>query len=83
MKLCSLNNINQELKSKKFSLEKIKDGPNVVRFYTGFENYDVLIAVCSQKLVGCIFGKAQTKAKMEHQNTNMIISINLHVKDTA
>ena len=44
---CSLNNINQELESKKFSLQKIKDDPNVVRFYTGFENYDVLTAVCN------------------------------------
>ena len=28
-----------------FSLEKIKDGPNAFRLYTGFENYDTLIAV--------------------------------------
>ena len=28
-----------------FSLEKIKDSPNAVRLYTGFENYDTLIAV--------------------------------------
>ena len=41
----SLNNTAQELKSKKFSLEKIKDDPNVARFYNGFENYDTLIAI--------------------------------------
>ena len=35
----------QELESKKFSLEKIKDDPNALRFYTSFENYDALIAV--------------------------------------
>ena len=27
-----------------FSLEQIKYDPNVVRIYTGFENYDALIA---------------------------------------
>ena len=43
--VCSLNTTVQELKSKKFSLEKIKDDTNAVRFYTGFENYDELIAV--------------------------------------
>ena len=43
--ICSLNTIAQELKSKKFSLEKIKDDPSAVRFYTGFENYDVMITV--------------------------------------
>ena len=43
--ICSSNTTVQELKSKKFSLEKIKDDPNAVRFYTGFENYDALIAV--------------------------------------
>ena len=26
-----------------FSLEKIKEDPNAVPFYTGFENYDALI----------------------------------------
>ena len=41
----SLNNTVQELKSKKLSLEKIKDDPNAVRFYNGFENYDTLIAI--------------------------------------
>ena len=42
---CSLNTTVQELKSKTFSLVKIKDDPNAVRFYTGFENYGALIAV--------------------------------------
>ena len=30
---------------KKFSLEKIKNHPNAVRLYIGFDNYDPLIAV--------------------------------------
>ena len=42
MEICSLNTSVPELKSKQFSLEKIKDHPNAVRFYTGFENYDAL-----------------------------------------
>ena len=50
-------------KSKTFSLEKIKDESNAVRFYTGFENYDALIAVF--ECLGCIFGKAKTYAMME------------------
>ena len=29
----------------KFSLEKIKNHPNAVRLYIGFDNYDPLIAV--------------------------------------
>ena len=32
------------IKKQKTSLEKIKDDPPAVRFYTGFENYDALIA---------------------------------------
>ena len=63
-----------------FSLEKIKDDPNAVRFYTDFENYDTLmqcLSIWSQKLVGCIFGKTQINAKMEYKNTKMKISINL------
>ena len=32
------------IKKQKISLEKIKDDPPAVRFYTGFENYDALIA---------------------------------------
>ena len=40
----SLKTTVQEL-WKKFSSEKNKDDPNVVHFYTGFENYDALIAV--------------------------------------
>ena len=43
--ICSLNTTVQELKSKKLSLEKIKDDPNAVRFYNGAEKYDALIAV--------------------------------------
>ena len=43
--ICSLNTIAQELKIKKFSLEKIKDDSNAVHFYTGFENFDALITV--------------------------------------
>ena len=34
--ICYLNDTVQNFKSKKFSLEKIKDDPNAVRFYTGF-----------------------------------------------
>ena len=33
-----------------FSLEQIKDDPNAVRIYTGFENYDALIAAVFQCL---------------------------------
>ena len=43
--ICSLNTTVKELKTKKFSLEKIKNDPNDVRFHTGFKNYDTLIAV--------------------------------------
>ena len=43
------------IKSKKFLLEKIKDYPNTVRFYAGFENYDAVIAVCK-----CFEPKAST-----------------------
>ena len=56
------------IKIKNFSLERIKDCPNAVHFYTGFENYVHqlhCLSVWSQKLVGCIFGKVQTNAKME------------------
>ena len=59
----------QELKSKKLLLVKDKDDPNTVRFYTGFEIYDTLIAVfkCLEpKGSKFIFGKAQTNAKMRH-----------------
>ena len=36
--ICSLNTTVQELKSKQFLFEKkIKDDPNVVRFYTGLK----------------------------------------------
>ena len=47
----------QKLKSKKFSLEKMKDGSNDVRFCTGFENCGALISVF--ECLGCILGKAQ------------------------
>ena len=47
----------QKLKTKKFSLEKIKDGSNDVRFCTGFENCGALISVF--ECLGCILGKAQ------------------------
>ena len=55
--ICSLNATVQKLKSKKFSLEKIKDGSNDVRFCTGFENCGALISVF--ECLGCILGKAQ------------------------
>ena len=45
MEICSWNTTVQELKNKTFSLEKIKEDPNAVPFYTGFENYDALITV--------------------------------------
>ena len=32
------------IKNQKFLLEKIKDDPNAVCFYTGFKNYNALIA---------------------------------------
>ena len=38
---------------------------NAAPFYTSFENYDALIAVCLKpKLAGCIFGKTETNAKI-------------------
>ena len=55
--ICYLSTTVQELKSKKFSLEKIKDDPNAVRFYIRFESYEALIAV---------FKCLEPKASMMH-----------------
>ena len=47
--------------SKKVFIRKVKDNPNAVSTYTGFENYGAL-SVPSQKLERCIFGKTETNA---------------------
>ena len=63
----SLKTTVQELR-KKFSSEKNKDDPNPVHFYTGFENYDGLIAVfkCLEPKVNCMcFWQGADKCKDE------------------
>lgn len=63
-----INTAVQEFKTKKFSLEKIEHDPNAmtVNFILDLK---ILFTDCSikcleQKLVGCIFGKAETNAKI-------------------
>ena len=66
----------QELKSKTFSLEKIKDDANAVRFYNGFENHDPLIVVfkCLEpKASRMYFWQGTDKCKfgtLKYQNEN-------------
>ena len=43
--ICSSDTTVQGLKSKNFSLEKVEDHPNAVRFYTGLVNNDALLVV--------------------------------------
>ena len=65
------------IRSKKFSLEKFKDAPNSVCFYTGFENYDSLITVikCLEpKASKMYFWQGTEKCKdgtLKYQNENV------------
>ena len=83
-KRCSLNIAVQELKSKNFSLDKVKDDPNVVRFYTGFENYDALIAVFKRfdpKVSRMHFWQGTDKFKdgtLKHQKENIDLKESSH-----
>ena len=73
---CYLNTIVQELKSKKVFIRKIKDDPNAVRSYTGFESYDTLIALfkCLEPKAGSMhFWQDTDKCKdgtLKYQNEN-------------